>query len=287
MRLACHCSRRSLKLTSTRSILSISSPVLGPLAAEDAGFQPYSALHAAVVVLLLLVTMCLVWLRRRWSDSPRAGRLDRALGIAALVVWAMYKVYVWLPGVRGLEYSLPLQFCDFTGLVAPLVLLTSRRPLRAILYFWGLGFSILAFIAPDLHEGTGSGRFWLFWLSHCAIVGSALYDLAGRRFWPGWRDWRIAVAAATVYVALMAPFDALTHFDYGYVGPSAPGQPPILDAMGPWPWRLAVQAVLAVVALTLLLLPWEIFRRVSQGRAGRDTSGNLAPQVTDQDGSIG
>jgi hypothetical integral membrane protein (TIGR02206 family) len=238
-------------------------------------------------VVLLLVTACLVWLRRRWSDSPRAGKLDRVLGIAALIIWAMYKAYVWLPGVRGLEYSLPLQFCDFTGLVAPLALLTNRRPLRAILYFWGLGFSILAFIAPDLHEGLGSGRFWLFWLSHCAIVASALYDIAGRGFRPGWRDWRIAVGAATAYVAIIAPFDALTHFDYGYVGPPGPGQPPILDALGPWPWRLATQAVLAVLALGLLLLPWEISRRVGQGRASRESSGNVAPPATDSDGSAG
>lgn len=276
-----------LRVNPTYSIPFIPSPAFSPLAADDGGFQPYSALHAAVVVLLLLATMCLVRLRRRWAGSPRAGKLDRALGIAALVVWTMYKVYVWLPGVRGLEYSLPLQFCDFTGFVAPLVLLTSRRPLRAILYFWGLGFSMLAFIAPDLHEGLGSGRFWLFWLSHCAIVASALYDLGGRGFRPGWRDWRIAVAAATVYVAVVAPFDALTHFDYGYVGPPGPGQPPVLDAMGPWPWRLAVQAVLAVVALTVLLLPWEIARRVSQARADRDSSGNIAAPVTDRDGSVG
>ncbi len=236
---------------------------------------------------LLVVTTCLVWLRRRWSNSPRAGKLDRCLGIAALIVWAMYKVYVWLPGVRGLEYSLPLQFCDFTGLVAPLALLTSRRPLRAVLYFWGLGFSMLAFITPDLHEGLGSGRFWLFWLSHSAIVGSALYDLAGRGFRPGWRDWRIAVAAATVYVAVVAPFDAITHFDYGYVGPPGPGQPPILEALGPWPWRLAVQAILAIVALGVLLLPWEIFRRSNQGQNNRKASGNIGPRVADRDGSVG
>jgi hypothetical integral membrane protein (TIGR02206 family) len=240
-----------------------------------------------VVVVLLLVTVCLVWLRRQWSESPRAAKLDRFLGIATLIVWATYKTYVWLPGVRGLEYSLPLQFCDFTGFVAPLVLLTNRRPLRAILYFWGLGFSILAFIAPDLHEGVNSGRFWLFWLSHSAIVGSALYDLAGRGFRPAWRDWRIAVAVATVYVAVVAPFDALTHFDYGYVGPSGPGQPPILEALGPWPWRLAVQAVLAILALGLLLLPWEIARRLSRGRADRQPSDNVAPTVTDGDGSVG
>ena len=239
-----------------------------------------------MVFLFLLTTACLVWLRRRWSESPRAAKLDRALGVAALIVWIAYKVYVWLPGVRGLEYSLPLQFCDITGFIAPLALLTDRRPLRAVLYFWGIGFSVLAFIAPDLHEGIGSGRFWLFWLSHSAIVGSALYDVAARRFRPRWSDWRIAVVAAAVYMALVVPFDVLTHFDYGYVGPPGPGQPAILDLLGPWPGRLAIQAVIAALELALLLLPWEISRRVSQSRAARDVSGNIA-QVTDGDGSVG
>jgi len=248
---------------------------------------PYSAMHAAVVVLFLLTTMCLVWLRRRWSGFPRAGELDRALGSGALVVWLAYKIYVWLPGVRGLEYSLPLQFCDITGLIAPLALLTGRRPLRAILYFWGIGLSTLAFIAPDLHEGIGSGRFWLFWLSHSAIVGSAIYDVAGRGFRPGGRDWGIAVAAAAIYVALVLPFDVLTHFDYCYVGPPGPGQPAILDALGSWPGRLPLQAILVALELALLLLPWEISRRLSQRRPNPDSSGNIAPPVTDRDGWAG
>ena len=271
----------------TQPIHFNSWPALYRLAAAEGGFQPYSAMHAAVVVVFVLTTACFVWLRRRWSESPRAGKLDRALGISALIIWLAYKLYVWLPGVRAMEYSLPLQMCDVTGLIAPLALLSGRRSLRAILYFWGIGLSALAFITPDLHEGMTTGRFWLFWLSHAAIVGSALYELAGRRFRPDWRDWRTPVVAATVYLALVLPFDVLTGFDYGYVGRPAPGQPAILDALGRWPGRVAVQAVLVAAELALLLLPWELFRRLSRRETDSLSSGNIIPPVNYHDHSTG
>ena len=178
-----------------------------------------------------------------------ADRLDRVLGIGTLLVWATYKVYVWLPGVRGLEYSLPLQFCDITGLLprwhcSPVGDICGRFSTSG-----GIGFSILAFVAPDLHEGLGSGRFWLFWLSHSAIVGSALYDLAGRGFRPAWRNWRIAVAAARSMLPLWRRSTRSHISTTATSARSVPGQPPILDAMGPWPWRVAIQAVLAILAL--------------------------------------
>jgi hypothetical integral membrane protein (TIGR02206 family) len=239
-----------------------------------------------VVFLFLTTTTCLVLLRRRCADSARAAGLDRGLGVGALLVWLGYKIFVLLPGVRALEYSLPLQMCDITGLIAPLALLTDRRAFRAILYFWGIGLSSLAFVVPDLHEGIASGRFWLFWLSHCAIVGAALYDVAARQFRPRLRDYRIAVAAAAGYLALVLPFDVVSHFDYGYVGPPGPGQPPILDALGHWPWRVALQAVLVALELALLLLPWELWRRLSRARL-RGRSSNVVSPIADRRGEVG
>jgi hypothetical protein len=41
-----------------------------------------------------------------------------------------------------------------------------------------------------------------------------------------------------------------------------PGQPTIVDALGPWPWRVPVIVALAVGAMTLLMGPWEVARRV-------------------------
>jgi len=104
-------------------------------------------------------------------------------------------------------------------------------------------------------------RFWFFWAPHFVIVGGAVYDVAARGYRPTWRDFRVATVAGVVYAALVLPFNLLTDLNYGYVGESAPGQPSLVDALGPWPGRVGVMLTLGVVVMTLLMVPWEILRR--------------------------
>lgn len=240
-------------------------------------FEPYSAAHGLTVAAFLALTLLAITVRRRLRDAPAARRLDVALGIGGLIVWVCYKVWSYLPANFSWEFSLPLQMCDFTSLVAPLALLTNSRPLRAILYFCGIGLSSMGFFTPDLHQGPAHAKFWLFWLSHASIVGTALYDLAARGFRPTWRDYVTAAASAATYVVLALSVDLATGYNYGYVGPTRAHQPPILEALGPWPARIPVICALAAVVMALLQLPWEVVRRVGNGRARRITAVPDAP----------
>lgn len=225
-------------------------------------FQPFSLTHAAVLAGFVALTTVAVMLRRRWRDTPRAQRLDRSL--AALAFPACLAVNTWplLPGHFDWGWSLPLHVCDVATLCVPFALATHHRPVRALLYFWGLGLSTQGFITPDLRDGPAKLGFWMFWLAHYSVVGGAIYDVAGRGFRPTWTDYRTSLVAGLAYVALVLVIDVRLGVNYGYVGPGKPGQPSIVDALGPWPWRVGVMIVLGAAATALLMLPWEIAWRV-------------------------
>jgi hypothetical integral membrane protein (TIGR02206 family) len=241
-------------------------------------FQPYSTSHAAVIFVFLAITALPVVLARRWRGTGRDRTLDRLIAIACLFIWVTVKAFRLLPSRYDPSKAIPLQVCDWVGLVAPLAIWTGWRPLRAILYFWGLGLSSQAFIQPDLAEGPADPSFWAFWGGHAAIVGAALYDLAGRRFHPTWRDYGTAVGALAVWLAVVLPFDVLTGFNYGYVGNSTPGQPTIVDVLGPWPARVPIIAALVAAALALIELPWDIARRSASPRR---LAASSSPPVTE------
>ena len=234
-------------------------------------FRPYSATHAAVVLGFTAVTALAVVIGRR-CGTDRGRRFDRALGWAVFAVWVVTQAYGFLPGQYDPSKVWPIQVCDVAGLVAPLVLWTGRRPLRAVLYFWGLGLSSQAFIQPDLNHGPAYVDFWTFWVAHAAVVGTAVYDLAARGFRPAWRDYGTAVAALAVLIAIVLPLDIVTGYNYVYVGNSKPGQPTVVDLLGPWPGRLAWLALLVAVGLAVLVVPWEVARRVVR-RGGSDPTG--------------
>jgi len=145
--------------------------------------------------------------------------------------------------------------------VAPLALLLRWRKLRALAYFWGLGLSSLSFIWPDLRFGPADFQFYVFWAGHATIVGTALYDVTARGLRPNWCDWRTAVWFGLGYTAIIFPFDALLHVNYGYIGRAYKGQMTPFELLGPWPWRVPAMVLLAIAVMMLLLLPWVLTRK--------------------------
>jgi uncharacterized membrane protein YwaF len=129
-----------------------------------------------------------------------------------------------------------------------------------------LGLSSISFIYPDLYFGPGDFQFWVFWTGHAVIVGCALYDIVGRGFRPIWRDWVFIAWFSLAYISVIFPIDAFFHLDYGYVGQTRKGQHSPVDFLGPWPLRVPLMFVLAMIVMLLLLVPWQIRRRVLSNR---------------------
>lgn len=244
------------------------------------GFEPFSLQHAIVVTACLGVMAAFVWLgviagdRERWVRYGWVG-----LCVIAESVTGWYWLTNWDPGV-----SLPLHVCNIASLLAPVALLFPARWLRVILYFWGIGLSTQAFLTPLVHEGTA---FWLFWINHTQIVGTAVYLLVIEGYRPDWRDYRnitvINVAYAVLITAINLPFG----FNYAYIGNQLPETTTLMHKFGPWPWRVfvawaIVQAVFA--AMVAVWMPWtgqdeledSAFDSVSPSGDPNDDSGELA-----------
>jgi hypothetical integral membrane protein (TIGR02206 family) len=224
-------------------------------------FVPYSGLHALTVA-VCIVLMALPALLGRALSKDGERMLRHALAALAVTYWVTYNIW-WNWHGLDLRNGLPLQLCDFNGLIAPLALVTGWRWARATLYFWTAALSVQAFIQPALTEGPASPVFWTFWAAHTIIAICAVYDVVVRGFRPGWRDLGCAVIAAAVYVALIMPIDLWLGADYGFVGNPPPDVsiPPFVAAMGPWPQRALGVIALAPVGYVLVLLPWLIVRR--------------------------
>jgi uncharacterized membrane protein YwaF len=64
-------------------------------------------------------------------------------------------------------------------------------------------------------------------------------------------------------MAVLAVFDRIFDWNYGFVGPSTPEQPTPVDSLGPYPRRLVWMSLLGCVVFVVLWLPWRFF----EGRA--------------------
>lgn len=241
-------------------------------------FEPFTTTHWAAVAACLFAATAVI-ITARWvrppappppADPHTIDPAGRVLGALALGHWVAHQAWWAIPDRFVWEDSLPLQVCDLTGLIAALALITGRRWLTAILYFWALGLSTQAFFTPIVEWGPLVAEFWIFWESHTLIVGAAAYVLLVRRFRPRVRDLLVAYGALVAYAAIMLPIDLMTGWNYGYIGNAVPDRPTLIDRLGPWPLRLLPMAALTALIMTVLWLPWAIAHRAGTGRtAGR------------------
>jgi len=225
-------------------------------------FVPFSVLHAAAVAVCALLVAVVVAAGHALAGTAAEARLRKSLAVFAFCYWVAYPIgWNW----NGIDVyaGLPLHLCDFNALVAPLVLLTGKRWLRATLYFWTFTLTSQAFIQPELHHGPAYLAFWAFWTGHTIIMTCAVYDLVVLRFRPDWSDLGRAAVASAAYAAFILPVNLMLGTNYGFIGNPPPDKPlpPFIEAMGPWPGRAFIVMGLAATGFVLALAPWRIFDR--------------------------
>lgn len=214
----------------------------------------FGPLHIVTVAFLLFLMLGATWLGRTWRKTRREHRL-RHLWAWLTIGWQAIAVvwYLW-PSHFDLAESLPLQLCDIAAWIAPLALLTQARFFRTLLFFWGIGLSTQAFLTPVVDRGIDSFEYWLFWIGHTQIVGSAIYDFSVLGYRPAWRDFVTVTLVNLGCLAAILPFDLLTDTNYWYVGNMKPDHPTLIDRLGPWPMRIVWMFLIAEGTLALLWL---------------------------------
>jgi hypothetical integral membrane protein (TIGR02206 family) len=223
-------------------------------------FEPFSALHAAALLAIAVATVAAIRAVPRSRRPAGAPNVERALGVAFIATWVAVHGWWLLPPRLDPVKTLPLQMCHWAALGAGLYLVTRARWLAALLYFWGFALCTQALLTPALEEGPTTHVFWYFWLSHGMIVGVAAYALAVHGYRPTWRDWRFAAAAGGAYAAVAIAVNLAIGANYGFLGPSKPDLPTIVDALGPWPLRLPIICAIVVGAMAVMMLPWTLKR---------------------------
>ncbi|MBL8762162.1 MAG: TIGR02206 family membrane protein, partial [Phycisphaerae bacterium] len=172
-----------------------------PPASWAESFTPFGLFHLVVLGVGAICIATPIVLGVRWR-GPRVIAIDGTIGqssvksreqvLRAWVGWstlitqALMLVYYIRPSRFVLNESLPLHICDLAGWVGGAALLTQKRWLRTLSYYWGFGLCTQAFFTPIVTQGFGHIKFWLYWINHMQIVGCAAYDLVVLRYRPAW-----------------------------------------------------------------------------------------------------
>ncbi|WP_367874286.1 TIGR02206 family membrane protein [Luteolibacter sp. Populi] len=219
-------------------------------------FVPFSSVHGWAVVVGFACIAILVLLGKSGEKNERIARF-----ILALLCFSAfgYSQAAWLAfgGPRDLDSILPLHLCDVAAITGGFALLTGKRLLATLTYFWGLAATIQALATPAITIGFPHPAFVSFFVHHFAIVGIAFYlpiVLGWRAERPWWKDPLRALLWGNAYLLIAMAVNLWLGTNFGFAA-HKPVNPSLLDHLGPWPVYLIWMQVLAGLFFSLLALP--------------------------------
>ncbi|MBK7405409.1 MAG: TIGR02206 family membrane protein [Phycisphaerales bacterium] len=224
-------------------------------------FHAFTPQHGVTLLVFVGSMVVAAALGRRWRG--RIGSGVRAVDLDDDRWQTLAVIYYLLPANFDPYESWPLHLCDLAAWVAPFALLTQKRWLRTLLYFWGIGLSTQAFITPVVDGGYMDVKYWLFFVGHTQIVGSAVYDVVALGYRPRLRDWGVATLITLGWMAVVTPINVIFDVNYGYTGRHLPDGPTLLDGLGPWPWRILWLFLAGQVAWLIAWGAWPIAGRLA------------------------
>ncbi len=242
-------------------------------AAAELPFRTGSPTHLLSLAACAGIVIAFVWLVRRWRAIPdeaerhrKLHRLRLFVGSGCLAVWLLNTALWTVLTPFRWEQSLPLQFCNLANLFGAIaVFRKGGRLFKSVLYFWATTLCIWAFLTPVLGSGPDGPEFWIFWLYHVFIPIAVLETFLVQRFRPSFRDLGNAIGFTLAFTLLLAVIDRIFGWNYGFVGPSTPQNPTLLDVLGPYPLRILWMILIASTLFFLAWLPWRKAHHDSSG----------------------
>ncbi|MFC0216218.1 TIGR02206 family membrane protein [Paenibacillus chartarius] len=224
-------------------------------------FVMFSAVHLLCVALLIVAAAAMYAFRRTIRESPPLRDGIRFLLIGMLLVPEL-TLYGWYTSERlwDLQYSLPLELCSMSLLLSIVMLFTRSRRLYEILYFAGIGGAMMAMLTPNLLYPFPHFRFFHFFIAHIAIILAPLYMTWVEQYRPTWRSLGTAMLFLNVLLVIVGTADYVLEANYMFLR-HKPGTPSILDVLGPYPYYLLVEELIAFAVFVLMLLPFVWPRR--------------------------
>jgi hypothetical integral membrane protein (TIGR02206 family) len=226
------------------------------LAAGEA-FQPFSASHWIVLVLVVTVNILVYITRLKIRESLPASITH--IMLAALLLFLSLSQQAWyvFSGTWSIQYSLPLYLCDLSLFACVLMLICNKYFIYEISYFWGVGGATQALLTPNLSYAFPHFVFFQFFITHAVIVSACLWVTFVDGYRPTYRSiWKV-FGVTNIYVLLIAVFNYFTGSNYMFLC-QKPAAASLLDYMGPWPWYILSGEFVCLLVYFLCYLPFAL-----------------------------
>ncbi len=213
--------------------------------------------HWYVLLLTLFSCYVLPVLAKRYLSARQQLHLYRAL-ISVLSFWVIsYILILLLLGDFDLKTDLPLDICNLTALLLPILMWNPTIRVHEILYFWIFAGTLQAVVTPHLFNGFPNFIFLKYWFVHSGLIVSAVYATYVFNLKPTFSSIWKSFLALQGYMLFVFIMNAGLGSNYVYLMHKPPTAS-LLDYLGPWPLYILVGEILGLFLFILVWLPLKL-----------------------------
>jgi hypothetical integral membrane protein (TIGR02206 family) len=219
-------------------------------------FRLFSSSHLLVLLLFVTFTIALYLYREKWRSSTQIRSILRhTLAAVLLLTEISYQLWHLWTDSWSLAYTLPLQLCSVSLLLAVIMLYTRNYTLYEITFFAGIGGAAQAMLTPELFYPFPHFRFLHFFIAHAGIIWACLFMTWVEEYRPSFRSIWKTMGFLNLLLLVAMLVNAGTGGNYLFVS-RKPENPSLIDYLGEYPWYILSLEGVAFVLFMLLYLPF-------------------------------
>ena len=245
-------------MDATRAVTEI--PTFGVFTSD--WWQTSGATVAFTVLILFAI---------RYLTLEQRARYARGLGWTLLLWMVIPPVAHAVTGHWHVSYGLPLQWCDFTGGIAGLALLTRRQLFYEVSLFWGIAGAGSALLTPQFTQGTDWFFLAEFFISHCILLTApfflSIYEDMRPRTW----SWLGSLGWLNVAALAVGAIDLALNANYMFLLRAPTADMPMYQFE--WPYYLIGFEIASLLMFALIYLPFRLLRQGPIGVVALATDG--------------
>ena len=142
----------------------------------DGEFQYFSLAHFMPLIIMLVAIYLIYRYRnqiRNWKYEENARIIFAAIVLLSDMSYFWHKIYIG----ANVANHLPVTVCGWAAILSAFMLLTKKKGIFDVVYFFVLAGSINALITPAviIDNGPTHFRYYQFWVEHTSIFIAVFY----------------------------------------------------------------------------------------------------------------
>lgn len=241
---------------------------------HSARFHMFSTAHwVSLSICMILVVLLFVF--KSFIRKKTSLKIVIRWSIAIILIISEVTLELWylVQGVWDMKHHLPLELCSITLLLAIVMLLTRNQLLYQIVFFAGIAGAVQALLTPNLDYAYPHFRFNQFFIAHIAIIIAALYMTWIEEYKPTWKSVGIAMMVLNILALIVGVINYFVGSNYMFLM-HKPSTASILDLLGPHPYYLLAEELIALLTFVMLHLTFFVIPDLFKQQYPTTTSRN-------------